>query len=347
MAWPWPGKLEEMSKVYRICLIEGDGIGHEVIPAARRVLEATPLSFEFLEAEAGWEVFERTGYSLPDRTLEQAGQADAILFGAATSPTRAVPGFRSAIRGLRKHFDLFANLRPAHHQPVPGSVEGVDLVVVRENTEGMYVGQERLYHHGKVAIADRVITYDASYRIVDYALQLARTRRRHLTLVHKANVLPLSDGLFLQAAHDAAQHYPDVTISESIVDACAMRLVRHPQSFDVLVMENLFGDILSDLTAGLVGGLGIAPSGNIGPQTALFEPVHGSAPDIAGQNTANPTAAILSAALMLRHLGEAHWAHQIEQAVDQVLRQGPRTPDLGGQATTPQFAHAVAQRVGR
>lgn len=346
MAWLWPGKLKLMSKVYRICLIEGDGIGHEVIPAARKVLEATSVALEFLEAEAGWEVFERTGQSVPEATLQAVSLAEATLFGAATSPTRPVTGFRSAIRHLRQHLNLFANVRPAHHQPVPGSVEGVDLVVVRENTEGMYVGNERRYQNGRVAIADRVITYDASYRIVEYALQLARTRRNHLTLVHKANVLPLSDGLFLEAAYDAARQYPDVEIAESIVDACAMRLVRNPQSFDVLVMENLFGDILSDLTAGLVGGLGIAPSGNIGPRAALFEPVHGSAPDIAGQGKANPTAAILSAALMLHHLGEATWASRMEQSVDRVLREGPRTPDLGGTASTGEFTRAVIQAMG-
>ncbi|MCL6568094.1 MAG: NAD-dependent isocitrate dehydrogenase, partial [Meiothermus silvanus] len=225
---------------------------------------------------------------------------------------------------------------------VKGSTPGTDLVVVRENTEGLYVEQERRYAKGKVAIADRVITYEASYRIVEYALKLARTRRKQLALVHKANVLPLSDGLFLEAAYDAAKHYPDIQVSEVIVDACAMRLVRNPQSFDVLVMENLFGDILSDLTAGLVGGLGIAPSGNIGEQAAIFEPVHGSAPDIAGKGVANPTAAILSAAMMLDYLGEHETARRIEKAVDITLEQGPLTPDLGGKAGTLEFAKAVA-----
>ncbi len=328
---------------YRITLIEGDGIGHEVVPAARRVLEATGLPLVFVEAEAGWETFQKRGTSVPEETVERILATDATLFGAATSPTKKVPGFFGAIRYLRRRLDLFANVRPAKYHPVPGSVPGTDLVVVRENTEGLYVEQERVYARGKVAIADRVITYDASYRIAEYALRLAERRRGRLALVHKANVLPLSDGLFLEAARDAAKRHPNVEIEEVIVDACAMRLVRKPQDFDVLVMENLFGDILSDLTAGLVGGLGIAPSGNIGEQAAIFEPVHGSAPDIAGKGIANPTATILSAAMMLEHLGEAEVAGRIEAAVDRVLAEGPRTPDLGGRATTEAFTAAVIE----
>ncbi|AEB12268.1 isocitrate/isopropylmalate dehydrogenase family protein [Marinithermus hydrothermalis] len=335
-----------MGQTYRICLIEGDGIGHEVVPAARRVLEATGLKFEFTEAEAGWETFEKYGTSVPEETVEKIRAADATLFGAATSPTRKVEGFFGAIRYLRKRLDLFANVRPAKYHPVPGAIQGTDLVVVRENTEGLYVEQERRYARGRIAIADRVITYDASYRIAEYALKLAQRRRGKLALVHKANVLPLSDGLFLEAAYDAAKHYPDVEISEVIVDACAMRLVRRPQDFDVLVMENLFGDIISDLTAGLVGGLGIAPSGNIGEEAAIFEPVHGSAPDIAGKGIANPTATILSAAMMLEHLGEKEAAERIERAVDRVLAEGPRTPDLGGDATTEAFTDAVIRALG-
>ncbi len=328
---------------YRITLIEGDGIGHEVVPAARRVLEATGLPLVFVEAEAGWETFQKRGTSVPEETVEKILATDATLFGAATSPTKKVPGFFGAIRYLRRRLDLFANVRPAKYHPVPGSVPGTDLVVVRENTEGLYVEQERVYARGKVAIADRVITYDASYRIAEYALRVAERRRGRLALVHKANVLPLSDGLFLEAARDAAKRHPNVEIEEVIVDACAMRLVRKPQDFDVLVMENLFGDILSDLTAGLVGGLGIAPSGNIGEQAAIFEPVHGSAPDIAGKGIANPTATILSAAMMLEHLGEAEVAGRIEAAVDRVLAEGPLTPDLGGRATTEAFTAAVIE----
>lgn len=329
-------------KRYKILLIEGDGIGHEVIPAAKLVLDATGLEIEYDHADAGWETFERIGTSVPEETVTKVQQADATLFGAATSPTRKIEGFFGAIRYLRRRLDLYANIRPAKFHPVPGATPGTDLMVVRENTEGLYVEGERRYARGRVAIADRVITYDASFRIADFALKLAERRKGKLALVHKANVLPLSDGLFLEAAYDAARNHPEVEIEEVIVDACAMRLVRDPGQFDVLVMENLFGDIISDLTAGLVGGLGIAPSGNIGEDAAIFEPVHGSAPDIAGKGIANPTAAILSAAMMFDHLGEYQVAAAIEKAVDLTLELGPRTADLGGNASTMEFARAVA-----
>ncbi|WP_457637315.1 isocitrate/isopropylmalate dehydrogenase family protein [Oceanithermus sp.] len=332
-------------KSYKILLIEGDGIGHEVIPAAKLVLDATGLDIEYDRAEAGWETFERIGTSVPEETVTKVQQADATLFGAATSPTRKIEGFFGAIRYLRRRLDLYANIRPAKYHPVPGATPGTDLMVVRENTEGLYVEGERRYARGRVAIADRVITYDASFRIADFALRLAERRKGKLALVHKANVLPLSDGLFLEAAYDAASKHPEVEIEEVIVDACAMRLVRDPGQFDVLVMENLFGDIISDLTAGLVGGLGIAPSGNIGEEAAIFEPVHGSAPDIAGKGLANPTAAILSAAMMFDHLGEYQVAAAIEKAVDLTLELGPRTADLGGNAKTMEFAEAVAAKL--
>jgi len=335
----------EEKNAYKILLIEGDGIGHEVIPAAKLVIDATGLDITYDQADAGWETFERIGTSVPEETVEKVKEADATLFGAATSPTRKIEGFFGAIRYLRRRLDLYANIRPAKYHPVPGAILGTDLMVVRENTEGLYVEGERRYARGRVAIADRVITYDASYRIAEFALQLAERRRGKLALVHKANVLPLSDGLFLEAAYAAAEKHPDVDIEEVIVDACAMRLVRDPSQFDVLVMENLFGDIISDLTAGLVGGLGIAPSGNIGEGAAIFEPVHGSAPDIAGKGIANPTAAILSAAMMFDYLGEYRVANAIEKAVDLVLELGPRTPDLGGNATTMEFAREVADRV--
>ena len=333
------------NKTYRILLIEGDGIGHEVIPAAKLVIDATGLDIEYDYADAGWETFERIGTSVPEETVTKVRQADATLFGAATSPTRKIEGFFGAIRYLRRRLDLYANIRPAKYHPVPGAIPETDLLVVRENTEGLYVEGERRYARGRVAIADRVITYDASYRIAEFALQLAERRKGRLALVHKANVLPLSDGLFLEAAYDAAKKHPNVAIEEVIVDACAMRLVRNPKQFDVLVMENLFGDIISDLTAGLVGGLGIAPSGNIGEEAAIFEPVHGSAPDIAGKGVANPTAAILSAAMMFDHLGEYRVAAAIEKAVDLTLDLGHRTPDLGGDAGTMDFAGIVADKL--
>lgn len=323
----------------QICLLPGDGIGLEVIPAARRVLEATGLALRFSEAEAGWETFQQTGSSVPEATLAAVKAADATLAGAFTSPSRKVPGFYGAIRYLRRELELFANLRPAKTRPAPGCFSGVDLLLVRENTEGLYVAQERRY--GDLAIADVVITKAASRRIAEVALREAAKRRRELAIVHKANVLPITSGLFLETALETAKGYPHIKTIDIIVDAAAMKLVREPQNFDVLVTTNLFGDILSDLAAGLVGGLGLAPSANLGHQHAIFEPVHGSAPDIAGQGIANPAAAILTAAMMLGYLGEAEAATAIERAVDSVLKHGPHTRDLGGTASTTAFTTAV------
>ncbi|MER3554907.1 MAG: NAD-dependent isocitrate dehydrogenase [Meiothermus sp.] len=335
-----------MSKTHKICLIEGDGIGHEVVPAARIALEATGVNLEFVPAEAGYELFEQIGTSVPEETVEAITHTDATLFGAATSPTKKIPGFFGAIRYLRRRLDLFANVRPARHHPVPGSREGVDLVVVRENTEGLYVEQERSYLGGEIAIADTVITRKASARIGEYAARLAQSRpRKTLHIAHKANVLPVTQGLFLNTALAEAAKYPEVKTQDIIIDNCAMQLVRVPERFDVIVTTNLFGDILSDLTAGLVGGLGIAASGNIGLQHAVFESVHGSAPDIAGKGIANPAATIFSGVMMLEHLGESAAAGRLERAVDRVLAEGPRTPDLGGKATTVQFAEAVAKAI--
>jgi homoisocitrate dehydrogenase len=332
---------------YSICLIEGDGIGHEVIRAAKRVLEGMQvtgeLEFTWVEAEAGWELFERTGNSIPDETLEKVKGTAATLFGAATSPSKKVPGFRGAIRHMRRALDLYANVRPAKHHPVPGSRPGVDLIVVRENTEGLYVEQERAYMNGELAIAEAVITRRASQRIGAYAAKLAAQRaRKQLHVAHKANVLPLTQGLFLNTATEAASNQ-GVTIKDIIIDNCAMQLVARPEQFDVIVTTNLFGDIISDLTAGLVGGLGIAASGNIGEEHAVFESVHGSAPDIAGQGIANPTATVLAAALMLRHIGEASVADRLEKAVDIALEHGPRTKDLGGSASTMEFADVLLE----
>ena len=327
--------------MHKILLIPGDGIGLEVIPAAEKLLNVTGLPLELSYADAGWDTFQKTGNSVPDEALEKVKAADATLAGAFTSPSgsQKVPGFQGAIRYMRRTLDLFANLRPAKSRPIPGSLQNVDMLMVRENTQGLYVEQERRY--GDVAIADSVITKGASERIARVALQEAEKRRKELAVIHKANVLPLTTGLFLETALAAAQEFPDVHVYDIIVDAAAMKLVRDPQSFDVLVTTNLFGDILSDLMAGLVGGLGLAPSANIGEQHAIFEPVHGSAPDIAGRGIANPAATFLTAALMFSHLGEAEVAAKIDRAVDQVLEHGPRTGDLGGQATTDEFTDAV------
>ncbi|TDE85438.1 isocitrate/isopropylmalate dehydrogenase family protein [Deinococcus sp. S9] len=325
---------------YRICLIEGDGIGHEVIPAARRVLEASGLDAEFVSAEAGYEYFLEHGTSVPQATYEAIESTDATLFGAATSPSGEKPaGFFGAIRHLRRKYDLYANVRPTRTRPVPGAYENVDLVIVRENTQGLYVEQERRY--GDTAIADTVITKDASARIGRFAADLAMKRRKKLTVVHKSNVLPVTQGLFMNTVLDEAQAFEGLNTNTMIVDNAAMQLVRNPTQFDVMVMTNMFGDILSDLAAGLVGGLGIAASGNVGDRFGIFESVHGSAPDIAGQGISNPTATILAAVLMLDHLGAHDVARRIDNAVNTVLAEGPRTRDLGGTAGTQEFTDAV------
>jgi homoisocitrate dehydrogenase len=329
----------EVKKPYEICLIPGDGIGAEVLPQARRVLEATGVPFSFTEAEAGWETFERLGTSVPDATLEAVRRAEATLAGAFMSPSRKVPGFFGAIRYMRKQLDLFANLRPAKSRPVEGGFPNVDMLMVRENTQGLYVEQERRY--GDIAIADAVVSRGASERIARVALEQAMQRRRKLAVVHKANVLPVTSGLFLETVREVALEYPEVETYDIIVDAAAMKLVRDPQSFDVLVSTNLFGDILSDLMAGLVGGMGLAPSANVGEHQALFEPVHGTGPDIAGLGVANPTAMILSAAMLLTYLGEHAAAARVDAAVNHVLAEGPVTPDLGGRGSTGDMTSAI------
>jgi len=329
--------------VYTICLIPGDGIGQEVIPAARRLLEATGLPLEFSVAEAGWGTFQAQGTSVPEATVAAVRAADATLAGAFTSPSKRVEGHQGAIRYMRRTLDLFSNLRPARSRPVPGSAPGIDMLMVRENTEGLYVEKERRY--GDVAIADAVVTRHASERIARVALEQAMRRRKRLAVVHKANVLPLTSGLFLDTVMEVAKEYPEVETYDIIVDAAAMKLVRSPETFDVLVSTNLFGDILSDLMAGLTGGLGIAPSANVGEKYAIFEPVHGSAPDIAGRKLANPTATFLTAAMLLDHLGERAAADRIEAAVDKSLATGELTPDLGGSASTEGFTDTVIKNL--
>lgn len=329
---------------HRICIIEGDGIGHEVIPAAVRVLEATGLDLEFVTAHAGYEYFLDHGTTVPEATLEAVENTDATLFGAATSPSKKVEGFKGAIRFMRRHFDLYANVRPTKTRPVAGAYQNVDLILVRENTEGLYVEKERI--EGDKAIAEAHISKHASERIGKYAIDLAMKRRKKLAVVHKANVLPVTQGLFLNTIMEEAKKVDGLQSWDVIVDNCAMQLVRNPAQYDVLVATNMFGDILSDLAAGLVGGLGIAASGNIGDKHAIFESVHGSAPDIAGKGISNPTATILSAVMMLEHLGEYETAGRISNAIDTVLTEGPRTGDLGGTANTQQFTDAVIKALG-
>ena len=307
---------------YRVTLIPGDGIGPEVIEAARRVLEATGIEFEWDVQRAGAAVMKERGTPLPEEVLDSIRRNKVGLKGPITTPLGS--GFRSVNVAIRQRLDLYANLRPAKTIPgVRSRYEGVDLVVVRENTEGLYAGIEHYVIPGEAAESVKLITRVKSERIVRFAFEYARRHGRHkVTAVHKANVLKFSDGLFLQVAREVAQGYPDIEFEDRIVDNMCMQLVQKPEQYDVLVCPNLYGDIVSDLAAGLVGGLGVAPGANIGDELAVFEPVHGSAPKYAGQNKVNPTAAILSGALMLRWLGEEEAAKQVEWAVAQVIAEG-------------------------
>jgi len=332
--------------MYRICVIPGDGIGQEVIPASVAVLKALPLSFSFVDADAGWECFQRRGVSVPDETLAEIRSSHAALFGAVSSPMGKVQGYKSAVVTMRQQLDLYVNLRPVISLPIASARQGVNMIIVRENTEGLYAGQEERLPDR--AIARRVITVRGSERILRYAFELARRQqRRKVTIVHKANILKETCGLFRDIGLRIAGEYPDITTEEMLVDTAAMRLITDAEKFDVLVTTNLFGDILSDEASALVGGLGLAPSGNIGEQAAIFEPVHGSAPDIAGKGIANPLAAILAAAMMLDHLGEPAQAGRVRQAVCSVLMQGVLTPDLGGTASTGEVTTAVIAALRR
>ncbi len=328
----------------KVCLIPGDGVGNEVIPAAAEVLAALGLRIEFTEAHAGFEYFKQSGDAIPDATLAAVEDCGVALFGATSSPSTKVQGYRSPILALRKAFDLYANLRPVQSLPGKFSRPNLDLLIVRENTEGLYAGRERL--DGDTAIAERVITRQGSTRIAKMAFEQARKRNQHsVTVVHKANVLKVTDGLFRECALEVAKDYPEITMKEMLVDAMAMRLVRDPENFDVLVTTNLFGDILSDEASALIGGLGVAPSANIGEKVAVFEPVHGSAPDIAGQGVANPIGAILSAALLLDHIGQGAQADRVRQAVNETVKQSVLTKDLGGTATTRDVTRCIVSNL--
>ncbi len=307
---------------YRVTLIPGDGTGPELIEATRRVLEAVGISFDWDVQEAGAKAMARHGTPLPDSVLDSIRTNKVALKGPITTPVGS--GFRSVNVAIRKALDLYANLRPARWMPgIRAPYEGVDLVIVRENTEGLYAGIEHDVIPDQAAESIRIITRRGSERIVRFAFEYARANgRRLVTAVHKANILKATDGLFLRVARQVAQEYPDIAFNDRIVDNLCMQLVQRPHEYDVLVCPNLFGDIVSDLASGLVGGLGVAPGANIGAELAVFEPVHGSAPKYAGQDKVNPTATILSGALMLRHLGEGEAADRIESAVRAVIAEG-------------------------
>jgi isocitrate dehydrogenase (NAD+) len=331
---------------YSVTLIPGDGIGPELAEAAKGVLEATGIAFDWDVQLAGEATIASEGTPLPDRVIESIRANGIGLKGPITTPVGS--GFRSVNVALRKELELYANVRPARTMAgVESRYADVDLIIVRENTEDLYAGVEHMVGPD-AAESIKIITRAASQRIARYAFEYAvRNGRRKVTAVHKANIMKLSDGLFLDSAQQVAAEYAGrVEFEDRIVDNMCMQLVQKPDLYDVLVLPNLYGDIVSDLAAGLVGGLGVAPGANIGEKAAVFEPVHGSAPKYAGQNKANPTALILSAALMLRHLGETDAALAVETATREVIGAGETvTYDLGGTAGTREFGEAVADRV--
>lgn len=315
----------------KLCVMPGDGIGKEVIPAAVRVLQAVLPQLETVEAPAGWETFEQTGQSVPDRTLAQIRACGAGLFGAVQSPLYKVDGYRSAILTMRQELGLYANIRPVKSIAgvTPSAEKQLDMIVVRENSEGLYIGREM--SDGETATAERVITRAASRRIAEKTVELARTQgRQKITIVHKANVLPLTDGMFRDAVREVINESGlEIQVDELLIDVAALKMVGEPERFDVAVTTNLFGDILSDAAAHWGGGLGLAPSLNWGDGVAVAEPVHGSAPDIAGQGLANPIAAILSGAMLVRYVWQLpDVADKIEAACAAVMQVGLAEKDI-------------------
>jgi len=332
---------------HRITLIPGDGVGPEITSAVVKILETAGLDVEWEPHLAGASAVEKHGSTLPQALLDAIARNKVALKGPLTTPVGG--GFTSVNVGLRKALELFANLRPVWNIPsVPSRYQGVDLVIVRENTEDLYSGLEHEVVPGVVESL-KIITLEASTRISQFAFDYARRHgRKRVTAVHKANIMKMGDGLFLKCVQDVAASYPDIKQDDLIVDAACMHLVMKPEQFDILLMPNLYGDIVSDLCAGLVGGLGVVGAANLGHDIGVFEAVHGSAPDIAGKNLANPTALLLSAVLMLRHIGEGDAADRIMRALAAVLTEGTvRTRDLGGTATTTEFAEAIAERIGK
>lgn len=330
---------------HRICLLPGDGIGPEVIASARNVLESLPLKWDFIECGIGYDEYQRSGSPLPDSTIEQIRGADATLFGAVTTPPN-IPNYFSPVVRMRQSLELYANLRPCRSIPHSSSRPNIDMIIVRENTEGLYSGIERLEDDGNKAITERVITRKGSERIVRKAFELAKqTNRKSIHVVHKANVLRQTCGLFRAVAFEIAKEYLEITTHEMLVDTCAMELVRAPEQFQVIVTTNLFGDILSDEACMFVGGLGVAASANIGTDAAVFEPVHGSAPNLIGTGKANPIATFLAMAMMLEYLNEKEFAERLRNAVQACIANNESTPDLGGSLTTSQVTERVIQRI--
>ena len=331
--------------MHRITLIPGDGIGPEVAAAVVRIIDASGVEIEWEEHIAGQAALDKFGVTLPDELLESIKRNKVGLKGPITTPVGK--GFTSVNVGLRKALDLYANLRPIRALPnIPCRNPELNIVVVRENTESLYSGLEHEVIPGVVESL-KIITEKASTRIARFACDYARQeKRRKITCTHKANIMKMSDGLFLRSFHKVADSYPDIETADMIIDNAAMQLVMRPEQFDVLLCENLYGDIVSDLCAGLIGGLGLVPGANIGEKGAVFEAVHGSAPDIAGKGIANPTALLQSAILMLRHIEERAAADKIERAMLKVFEEGQvRTRDVGGTASTNDFADGIISRI--
>ncbi len=326
--------------MYNVVLIPGDGIGPEVSLATRKIVDATGVSINWILEDAGANVYEKTGTLVPDSVYTAIEAYRVALKGPITTPVGT--GFKSINVSLRQKYDLYANVRPVMSLPGAGRGQKVDLVIFRENTEDLYAGREVRISEDEVH-GIKVITRKASERIARAAFEYARTNgRKTVSAVHKANIMKQADGLFLEATRKVALEFPDIAYNEVIVDNMCMQLVMYPEKYDVLVTENLYGDILSDLAAGLVGGLGLVPGANIGTDCAIFEAVHGSAPDIAGKGLANPIALTLSAAMMLDHLGEKEAAQGIRKAIAAVLAAGTgTTPDLGGTGTTDTLTEAI------
>ncbi len=331
---------------HTISLIPGDGIGPEVAAATKRIIDATGVHIDWEECQAGLAAFD-AGHddALPEATVESVRKNRIALKGPTATPKGG--GHVSANVRLRKALDLYASIRPVKNLPgVKSRYENVDLVVFRENTEGLYAGLENVVSK-EVVVSIKVVTGDASRRIARKAFEYARKEgRKRVTVVHKANIIKMGDGLFTKCVAEVAADYPEIEYDDAIIDACAMRLVSDPTKFDVLLMENLYGDILSDLCSGLVGGLGVVPGANIGEDAAVFEAVHGTAPDIAGKGLANPTALLKSAVLMLEHIGEVSASENLDAAIMRVYEKGEvLTGDLGGSATTDQFSDAVIAEI--
>ncbi|MGL6263443.1 isocitrate dehydrogenase [Aeromonas jandaei] len=330
-----------------ITVIPGDGIGPSIIESAIQILAHAGCDFEYEYADAGLVALEKHGELLPQATLDLIEKNKVTLKGPLTTPVGG--GFTSINVSLRKKFNLYANVRPViSFKGTKSRYENIDIITVRENTEGMYSGAgQKRSDDNKSAEAMSIITREGAERIVKFAFELARQEgRKKVTIIHKANILKSTSGLFLEVAREIASHYPDIQSEEMIVDAACMNLVMYPERFDVMVTTNLFGDILSDLCAGLVGGLGMAPGANIGDGAAIFEAVHGSAPDIAGKNIANPTSVILASIQMLEYLGMQDKAERIREAVRATIESGDRvTRDLGGNASTSEFTQAIIARL--